>query len=124
MARKIAELFSFNRGNQPFEAACCFGELSRGFVLCLLNASFKTAISQCHNSFFYAKIDEHGIRRGNTRQILAQWQRPVASKVALDLLYWAMHSASYRLIGMAVKMTSEGGVLFCQRRLFVLHDRS
>jgi hypothetical protein len=66
MARKIAELFSFNRGIQLFYAACRFGELSREFVLCRLNNSFETAISQRHNSICYAKIDDHGIRRGNT----------------------------------------------------------
>ena len=36
----------------------------------------------------------------------------VASRVALDLPYWAMRSASYRLIRMAIEMTSEGGALF------------
>jgi hypothetical protein len=52
MARKIAELFGLNRGVRPFYAACCFDELSRGFFSCLLNASFKTAVSQRHNSIF------------------------------------------------------------------------
>ena len=52
MARKIAELFGLNRGVQPFYAACCFDELSRGSFLCLLIASFKTAVSQRHNSIF------------------------------------------------------------------------
>jgi hypothetical protein len=69
---------------------------------------------------FYAKIDDHGVHWGNTGQILAQWWHPVASRVALDLLYWAMRSPLYHL----TKMTSEGGVLFCHRRLFVLHNRS
>ncbi len=47
IARKVAELFSFNHGVWPFYAACCFVELSRGFVLCFSNASFKTTVSQC-----------------------------------------------------------------------------
>jgi len=42
---------------------------------------------------FYAEIDGHGIRRGDTGQILAQWRRPVVSKVTLDLPYWVMCSA-------------------------------
>jgi hypothetical protein len=29
------------------------------------------AISQRHNSIFYAEIDDHGVRRGNMGQILA-----------------------------------------------------
>jgi hypothetical protein len=52
MARKIAELFGLNRGVRPFYAACCFDELSRGSFSCLLNASFKTAVSQRHNLIF------------------------------------------------------------------------
>jgi hypothetical protein len=52
MARKIAELFGLNRGARPFYAARCFDELSRGSFSCLLNVSFKTAVSQRHNSIF------------------------------------------------------------------------
>jgi hypothetical protein len=33
----------------------------------------------------------------------------VASRVTLDMPYWVMHSASYRLIRMAIEMTSKGG---------------
>ena len=109
MARKLVVVFSFNRGIRPFYEACCFDVLRRGSVSCLLNASFKTAASQRHNSIFYAKIDDHGVRRGDTGQILAQWRRLMASRVALDLLLWAMCSALYRLIRMAIEMTSEGG---------------
>jgi hypothetical protein len=61
---------------------------------------------------FYAKINDHGIRRGNTGQILAQWWRPVASRVALDLPYWVMRLAPYHLIRMAIKMASEVGAFF------------
>jgi hypothetical protein len=32
--------------------------------------------------------------------------------VALNLLYWAMRSASYRLICMAIGMAHEGGAFF------------
>ncbi len=109
MARKIAVLFGLNRGVRPFYAACCFDVLSRGSVLCLLNTSFKTAVSQQHNLIFYAKINGHGVHRGDTGQILAQWWHMVASRVALDLLYWAMRSTLYRLICMAIEMTSKGG---------------
>jgi hypothetical protein len=55
MARKIAELFGFYPGIQLFYAASCFDELSRGFVVCLLNVSIKTAVSQHHNSIFEPK---------------------------------------------------------------------
>ena len=88
IARKVCELFHLKRGIWPFYTAFCFDELSRGYVSCLLNASFKTAISQHHNLGFYAKINDHGIHRGDTGQILTQWRHVVASRVVLDLLYW------------------------------------
>jgi hypothetical protein len=40
-------------------------------------------------------------------QILARWQRSVASRVALDLPYWAMRSAPYHQIRIAIEMASE-----------------
>jgi predicted GNAT superfamily acetyltransferase len=63
----------------------------------------RKVISTTSQIDFYAKIDDHGIRRGDKGRILAQWQNPVASRVALDLPYWAMRSASYRPICMAIK---------------------
>ncbi len=39
-----------------------------------------------------------------------QWH--LKSKVALDLLYWAMRLAPYHLICMAIKMASKVGALF------------
>ena len=41
IARTLAVLFGLNRGIRPFYTACRFDELSRGSVLCLLNASFE-----------------------------------------------------------------------------------
>jgi hypothetical protein len=98
--------------------------VSRGSVLCLLKASFKTAVSQRHNSIFYAKIDDHGVRRGDTGRILTQWRRLMASRVALYLLLWAMRSALYCLIHMAIEMASEVGAFVCCRRLFRLTNHS
>jgi hypothetical protein len=69
-------------------------------------------ISQCHNLVFYANIDDHVVCWGNTGQILAQWWRPVDSKVALDMLHWALCSALHRLIRMAIKMACKRGVFF------------
>jgi hypothetical protein len=70
------------------------------------------AMSQRHNSIFYAKIDDHGVRWGDTGRILARWRRPVASRVALDLPYLAMHLASYCLTRMAFEMAREAGDCF------------
>jgi len=45
-------------------------------------------------------------------QILAQWWRPVASKVALDMLHRAMRLALHRRIVIAIEMAREGGAFF------------
>ncbi len=124
MARKIAELLGLNRGVRLFYVACCFDVLSRGSVSCLLNASFKTAVSQRHNSIFYAEIDDHDVRRGDTGKILTQWRHLMASRVALDLLLWAMHSTLYRLICKAIEMASKVGAFVRCCRFFCLTDHS
>jgi hypothetical protein len=124
MARKIAELLGLNHGIQPFYAACCFDVLCKGSVSCLLNTSFKTAVSQRHNSIVYAEINDHDVRWGDTGQILAQWQRLMASRVALDQLLWAMHSALHRLIRMAIEMASKVGAFVRCRRFFCLTNHS
>jgi hypothetical protein len=49
---------------------------------------------------------DHGSRWGNTAQALARWQHPVAPSEVLDVLYWAMHPASYRCIRMAIEIAS------------------
>jgi hypothetical protein len=45
-------------------------------------------------------------------QILAQWWRPVASKVALDILHQAMRLASHWQIIIVIKMARKGGAFF------------
>jgi hypothetical protein len=47
--------------------------------------------------------------------ILAQWQCPVASSEALDLLHQVMRAVTYRRIAMAIKTASFVGVFvdFC-----------
>jgi hypothetical protein len=42
--------------------------------------------------------------------ILAQWQRPVASNKALNLLHWAMCAVTYQRIAMTIKTASVLGV--------------
>jgi hypothetical protein len=42
--------------------------------------------------------------------ILAQWQRPVASSKALDLLHWAMCAVLYRRTAAAINMATFLGV--------------
>jgi hypothetical protein len=49
---------------------------------------------------------DHGGRWGDTVQALARWRHPVALSEALDVLYWAMHPASYRCIHMAIETAS------------------
>jgi hypothetical protein len=59
---------------------------------------------------FYAKIDDHGVRPGDMGQILARWQHPVPSKVALDMLHRVMRSALHRRIVMVTEMAHAGGI--------------
>ena len=59
-----------------------------------------------------SEIDDHGVGRGDTGRLLAQLRRPVASWVALDLPYWAMCSAPYCLIRMAIEMSYEAGPFY------------
>ena len=57
IARKLGELFGFNRGVKTFYAACHFDELSRGFVSCLLilSASFAKRFHNATTQFFTPK---------------------------------------------------------------------
>ncbi len=57
-----------------------------------------------------------GSRRGHTEQVVARWQRPVASEVALDLLNWVMLSVSPRCTAVAIEMANN-------RDAFVHHRR-
>jgi hypothetical protein len=47
----------------------------------------------------------------------------VASRLALDLPYWVMRLAPYRLIRMAIEMAHDGGTFVRRRRLFRLTNR-
>ena len=53
----------------------------------------------------------HGGRRGNTEQVVAQWQRPVASDVAVDMLHWVMPHAPLQHLRTDIKMACNGGLL-------------
>ncbi len=69
IARKLAELFGFNRGVRTFYASCRFDELSRGFVSCLFTLASKSDFTTPQLDF-YTEIDDHGIRQGDTGQII------------------------------------------------------
>ncbi len=47
-----------------------------------------------------------GGRRSNTEQVFAQWQRPVASRVALDMLHQVMLSVLLQRTAVAIKTAS------------------
>ncbi len=53
---------------------------------------------------------------GNTERVVAQCRRPVASKVALDMLHWAMSSVLLRRTAVAIKTAGRRGafVRHCQ----------
>jgi hypothetical protein len=49
---------------------------------------------------------------GNTAQVLARWQHPVASSEALDVLHWAMHPASHHCIRMVIEVVCDTPAFF------------
>jgi hypothetical protein len=49
-----------------------------------------------------------GGRWGDTERVVARWQRPVASGVALDMLHWVIF-LSRRQTAMAIEMANDGG---------------
>ena len=59
-----------------------------------------------------------GCHLGNTKQVVAQWRRPVASGEALVMLHWAMRSVLHRCSAMAIEMARDGGAFVRCRRLF------
>ncbi len=61
-----------------------------------------------------------GVRGSNTEQVVAQWQRLVASNMALDILHWVMLHELLQCLRMAIKMACDGGAFVRRRRLFCL----
>jgi hypothetical protein len=50
-----------------------------------------------------------GSRWGNMEQVVTQWQHPVASGVAPDMLHWAICFVLHRRTAIAIKMANVGG---------------
>jgi hypothetical protein len=114
-------LFSFYRGVQPFYTARCFDELSRESILCLFTLASKSDFTPPQLVFFTdSEIEDQGVHQGDTGRIITRWRRPVASKVALDMLDWEMCLAPHQCIAMAVKMAHGGGTFVRCHRLFRL----
>jgi hypothetical protein len=61
-----------------------------------------------------------GGHRGDTKRVVAQWRRPVASGKALVMLHWVMRSVLHRRTDMAIEMARDGGAFVRRRRLFLL----
>jgi hypothetical protein len=60
---------------------------------------------------FHEFVD-HGGRRGDTAQALAQWLHPVASSEAPDVIHRAMRPASYHCIAMAIEIAIDSPAFF------------
>jgi hypothetical protein len=73
----------------------------------------------CFNEFV-----DHGGRGGDTTQALTQWQYPVASSEALNVLYWTMCPASYRCITMAIEIASDLPSFCVVANFIVAHNSS
>jgi hypothetical protein len=73
---------------------------------------------------FAAKIDDLGSRRGNAVQAFAQWQHPVASSKAQDVLHCAMRPASYCRIHMVIKISSNYPAFFIVVDFLFAHNHT
>ena len=64
--------------------------------------------------FHYCCISCHpGSRLRNTEQVVALWQHPEASGVALDMLHWAIQAALQPCIYMAIEAACNRGAFVC-----------
>ena len=70
-----------------------------------------------HLCFVYCRP---GSRRGDTEPVVARWQRPVASGVAMDMLHREMPHLPLQLLRTAIEMACDGGAFVRRRRLFCL----
>jgi len=61
----------------------------------------------------------HGGRRGDTERVVDQWQRPMASDVALDILHRAMARASLQHLRMTIEMACEVSTFARRSQYFV-----
>jgi hypothetical protein len=52
-------------------------------------------------------------RCGNTEQVVAKWQCPVASGEALVMLHWEMYAVLHRRTVMAMETACNGGAFVC-----------
>ena len=52
----------------------------------------------------------HGNGWGDMERVVNQWQRPVASDLALDILHRAMPRALLQCLHMTIKMACDGGI--------------
>ncbi len=50
---------------------------------------------------------------GDTEQVVTRWQHPVASRVALDMLNWAMPSVLLRCTAVAIETAGRWGAFVC-----------
>ncbi len=65
-----------------------------------------------------------GSRWGNMEGVVARWQRPVASGVALDMPHQAMPSVLLQHTPVIIETANNGGAFVCHPRLFCMIIRS
>jgi hypothetical protein len=72
----------------------------------------------------FNQLIDHDSRQGNLAQALAQWQHPVASHEALDVLHWVMQPALHCRIRMVIKVTSNLPAFFVVANYLFAHKLS
>ena len=75
-------------------------------------------------SHFYAACCIDELSRGveDMAQALTQWQHTVASRIALDVIHWAMRIMRYRCIAMAIKTANNLSAFFIIVDFVVTHN--
>ena len=74
-------------------------------------------VSQCGSFFRLCLVFCHPIsQRVNTERVVTKWWHPVASRVAMDMLHWAMPSVLLQRACMTIEMGRGGGTFNCHQR--------
>jgi len=76
----------------------------------LASTTFEKQFHNATTQFFTPKSMTMKSARAIQGDYLPDGGSPVASKVALDMLCWAMLSTLYRLICIAIEMAHDGGI--------------
>ena len=88
--------------------------LYRGIAMTIKTAH-KVGVFFIHHCVVDCRPDVSG---SDTEQVVAQWRRPVASNMALNIFHWEMPRELLQCLHMAIEMVCDGGAFVRCHRLF------